>query len=86
MLAARYTDRSLYLIGPAFFLVWKRMLLTLLPIVVPIVAIVGMAAKSFAGDAGIGDVVAAGITAAVTRGHPARVLVHPGLRGARAHG
>ena len=65
VLAARYTDRSLYLIGPAFFLVWKRMLLTLLPVVVPIVALVGMAAKSFAGDASIGDVVAAGITAAV---------------------
>ena len=42
------------------------MLLTLLPVVVPIVAIVGMAAKSFAGDASIGDVVAAGITAAIT--------------------
>ncbi len=66
VLAARYTDRSLYLIGPAFFLVWKRMLLTLLPVVVPIVAVVGMAAKSFAGDASIGDVVAAGITAAVS--------------------
>lgn len=65
VLAARYTDRTLYLIGPAFFLVWKRMLLTLLPVVVPIVAIVGMAAKSFAGDASIGDVIAAGITAAI---------------------
>lgn len=65
VLAARYTDRTLYLIGPAFFLVWKRLLLTLLPVVVPIVAIVGMAAKSFDGGATIGDVVAAGITIAI---------------------
>ena len=68
VLAARYTGRTLYLIGPAFFLVWKRLLLTLLPVVVPIVAIVGMAATSFAGDASIGDVVAAGITAAINVG------------------
>ena len=27
VLAARYTDRSLFLIGPAYFLVWKRLLL-----------------------------------------------------------
>ncbi len=64
ILAARYTDRTLYLIGPALFLVWKRLLLTLLPVVVPIVAIVAMAARSFAGDADIGDVVAAGVTTA----------------------
>ena len=65
VLAARYTDRTLYLIGPAYFLIWKRLLLTLLPVVVPIVAIVAMAAKSFAGDASIGDVIAAGITVAI---------------------
>ncbi len=35
VLAARYTDRSLFLIGPAYFLVWKRLLLTILPIIVP---------------------------------------------------
>ena len=40
VLAARYTDRSLVLIGPRFFLVWKRLLLTLLPIVVPIATVV----------------------------------------------
>ncbi|HEY6570674.1 MAG TPA: hypothetical protein VIZ22_10305 [Candidatus Limnocylindrales bacterium] len=65
VLAARYTDRTLYLIGPAYFLVWKRLLLMLLPVVVPIVTIVAMAARSFAGDAGIGDVIAAGVTAAI---------------------
>lgn len=64
VLAARYTDRTLYLIGPAYFLVWKRLLLTLLPVVVPIVAIVAMAARSFAGDASIGDILAAGFTVA----------------------
>ena len=64
VLAARYTDRTLVLIGPAYFLVWKRLLLTLLPVVVPIVAIVAMAARSFAGDASIGDILAAGLSVA----------------------
>lgn len=64
VLAARYTDRTLYLIGPSYFLVWKRLLLTLLPIVVPISAIAVMAARSFAGDASIGDILAAGLTVA----------------------
>ena len=64
VLAARYTDRTFYLIGPAYFLVWKRLLLTLLPVVVPVVAIVAMAARSFAGDASIGDIVAAGASVA----------------------
>ena len=64
VLAARYTDRTLYLIGPAYFLVWKRLLLTLLPIVVPISAVAVMAARSFAGGASIGDILAAGLTVA----------------------
>lgn len=64
VLAARYTDRTLFLIGPAYFLVWKRLLLTILPVIVPISAIAVMAAKTLTGDASIGDVVGAGITVA----------------------
>jgi hypothetical protein len=44
LLAARYTDRSLYLIGPAHFLDYKRLLTLLLAIVVPIVTIATIAA------------------------------------------
>ena len=65
VLAARYTDRSLVLIGPRFFLVWKRMLLTLLPIVVPIATIVTMAAQAV-GGASIGSIIGSGVTAAIT--------------------
>jgi hypothetical protein len=65
VLAARYTNRSLVLIGPRFFLVWKRMLLTLLPIVVPLAAIVAMAARAV-GGATIGEVIGSGVSAAFT--------------------
>ena len=64
VLAARYTDRSLFLIGPAYFLVWKRLLVTILPVIVPISTIAVMAAKALTGDASIGDVVGAGVTVA----------------------
>ena len=65
VLAARYTNRSLMLIGPRFFLVWKRMLLTLLPIVVPIVTIVAMAAQAVDG-ASVGSIIGSGVSAAIT--------------------
>ena len=51
VLASRYTDRSLALIGPRVFLDWKRVLMTLVPIVVPIVATVVAAAELLSGGA-----------------------------------
>jgi hypothetical protein len=51
LLAARYTDRSLYLIGPAHFLDYKRLLTLLLSIVVPIVTLATMAAGFIAQQA-----------------------------------
>lgn len=44
LLAARYLDRSLYLIGPSLYLDWKRLLTLLLSIVVPIVTLATIAA------------------------------------------
>ncbi len=51
LLAARYTDRSLYLIGPAYYLDYKRLLTLLLSIVVPIVTLATMAAGFIAEEA-----------------------------------
>ena len=51
LLAARYMDRSLYLIGPAYFLDYKRLLTLLLSIVVPIVTLATMAAGFIAEEA-----------------------------------
>jgi uncharacterized membrane protein len=39
VLAARYTDQSLHLIGPALFPAWRRLLSVLLPILVPLLAV-----------------------------------------------
>jgi hypothetical protein len=44
ILAARYTDRRLYLIGPAHYLDYQRLLVLLVSIVAPIVALATMAA------------------------------------------
>ena len=53
-LAARYAGRSLTLIGPAVFPVWRRLAITLLAVVIPIVAVVtlgsSMLAESTAGE------------------------------------
>ncbi len=48
VLAARYTDRSQYLIGPAIYPEWRRLLTLLLPIVVPIVSLVVLGANLLA--------------------------------------
>lgn len=48
VLAARYTDRSQYLIGPAIYPEWRRLLTLLLPIVVPIVSLVVLGATLLA--------------------------------------
>jgi hypothetical protein len=50
-LAARYTDRRLYLLGPGHFVEWRRLLTLLLPIVVPITAIAVAGAGHLGGRA-----------------------------------
>ena len=49
LLAARYTDRSMVLIGPKFYPEWRRLLTLLLPIVVPIVTVVATGAAWMSG-------------------------------------
>jgi hypothetical protein len=55
-LAARYTDRSLYLIGPRHYLDWWRLLKLLLAIVLPVAA-VGVALGQILSGAGVGEVI-----------------------------
>jgi hypothetical protein len=59
-LAARYTNRSLVLIGPNLYPEWRRLLTTLLPIVPPIVGLVVVAANLASGS-NVGQAIAAGI-------------------------
>jgi hypothetical protein len=64
LLAARYTDRSLVLIGPRYYPEWRRLLTLLLPIVVPLAIIVTTAAAWMGGKPGtelIGVAVTSGI-------------------------
>jgi hypothetical protein len=67
ILAARYTDRSLYLIGPGYYLDYRRLLGLLLTIVVPIVTFATMFAGFMAGT-GVAAVVLTGVTAGVSVG------------------
>ncbi len=60
LLAARYADRPQYLIGPNLFPEWKRLLTLLVPIVVPIVSIVVLAANLLS-DAPVGQAIASAI-------------------------
>jgi hypothetical protein len=48
LLAARYTDRSMVLIGPRYYGEWRRLLGLLLPIVVPIAILATTAAAALA--------------------------------------
>ena len=66
-LAATYTDRSLFLIGPRFFPDWKRLLAVILPIVLPIVAIALVGAQLIAGTSII-EAVVGGLSTAFTVG------------------
>ena len=59
-LAARYTDKTLFLIGPRYFPDWKRLVTLLLSIVVPIVAIATMGA-GYLGGQEIWEIVASGL-------------------------
>jgi len=62
ILAARYMDRSLHLIGPGYYLDYRRLLTPLLTIVVPIVTLATMAAGFIAGTT-VGPVVLNGVSA-----------------------
>lgn len=66
ILAARYTDRTMHLIGPRYFLVWRRLLLYLLPILVPLSALANVAARAAVGGADIGQLIWSGISVAFT--------------------
>lgn len=67
LLAARYTDRSLYLIGPAHYLDYKRLLTLLLSIVVPIVTLATMGGLFIAEEAPVAAV-ATGLNAGLMVG------------------
>jgi hypothetical protein len=54
ILAAKYSDRPLHLIGPRYFADWKRLLILLLWIVVPFAALGGGLSGAFA-DGATGD-------------------------------
>jgi hypothetical protein len=64
LLAARYTGRSLVLIGPRLFLTWRRLLVVLLPIVVPLSALGVMVAQSLAGQTDVGAILGSGVSVA----------------------
>ncbi|WP_159501703.1 permease prefix domain 1-containing protein [Microbacterium sp. 18062] len=55
-LAAGYTDRSLYLIGPRYYLEWWRLLKLLLWIVLPC-AVLGVALGQVLAGVGIGEII-----------------------------
>lgn len=62
ILASRYTGSPLHLIGPAHFPTYRRLLRTLLLIVVPIVTVVVLLSVALAGEQPI-DVIGAGLWA-----------------------
>ena len=64
LLAARYTGRTLYLIGPRLFLTWRRLLVVLLPIVVPLSALGVMAAQAIAGQTDVRALLGSGVSVA----------------------
>ena len=64
VLAARYTDRPQYLLGPAVFPEWKRLLTVLLPIVVPIVSLVVLGANLL-GEQTVGQAITSALGAGI---------------------
>lgn len=60
-LAARYTGRSLALIGPAVYPEWRRVLGVIVPIVAPIAGIASGAAQYLLGEATLASSIIAGI-------------------------
>lgn len=65
--AARYLDQPLYLIGPKFYLEWRRLLRSLLWIVLPI-ATIGIALGRLISGAGTGEVIGAAVAGFTTVG------------------
>jgi hypothetical protein len=63
-LAARYTDRRLQLIGPRYFLIWWRLLRTLLTFIPAIVGVVAGAVKATV-DGEFGPAIGAGVAGAM---------------------
>jgi len=63
LLAARYTGRTAYLIGPGLYPEWRRILLVLLPIIVPIVGAVVLTANLLDGSTAGESIVAGGSAA-----------------------
>lgn len=66
-LAAGYTDRPLYLIGPRLYLVWWRLLKLLLAIVLPI-AVAGVTLGQLIAGATVGAVIGSAIAGALMIG------------------
>ncbi|AMB59330.1 permease prefix domain 1-containing protein [Microterricola viridarii] len=64
-LAARYTERSLQLIGPRYYLTWLRLLKLLLAIVVPVAA-AGVALARMIDGGGVGDVIGGAVSTAIS--------------------
>jgi hypothetical protein len=71
-LSADYSDRPLYLIGPALFLDWWRLLKLLIAIVVPVSMIAVALGQTLSGGT-VGDVFAGAITTGLS------VIVHLGF-------
>ena len=65
VLAAGYTDRPLQLIGPRYYLEWRRLLKLLLSIVLPI-AVLGVALGQWLGGAPIGAIIGSTIGIGLT--------------------
>jgi hypothetical protein len=65
LLAAKYTDRQLYLIGPRFYLDWWRLTKLLLWIVIPCAGLGVAIARTLTGS-GIGEVIGATIVTMLT--------------------
>jgi hypothetical protein len=66
-LAAGYADRPLWLVGPRFFVAWRRLVVLLLWIVTPIVAF-AVALGQTLSDAGLGTTIGTTVGATITTG------------------
>lgn len=64
-LAADYTDRPSYLIGPRYYFEWRRLVRTLVAIVLPI-AVFGVTVGQALSGRGIGEVIGSAIGSGVT--------------------
>jgi hypothetical protein len=64
VLAARYAEGRNYLIGPTYYPEWRRLLTLLLPLIVPIVAVVVLAANLLS-DRPVGEAIVEGAGAGI---------------------